>query len=87
LDSGLPDFLVRDTKTGQNLPNEHKIYQIVIKYPKCPYNIPNVHKIYQHFTILGPKKITQIGICGLKINHLATLFGLQIAQNYVLVNK
>jgi hypothetical protein len=27
-----------------------------------------------HFTFLGPPKFTQIGIFGLKINHLATLF-------------
>jgi hypothetical protein len=27
-------FLVRDTKTGKNVPNEHKMYQIFIKYPK-----------------------------------------------------
>jgi hypothetical protein len=26
-------FLVRDTKTEKNVPNEHKM---VIKYPKCP---------------------------------------------------
>jgi hypothetical protein len=31
--AGLPDFLVRDTK---NVPNEHKMYQVVIIYPKCP---------------------------------------------------
>jgi hypothetical protein len=29
-------FLVHDTKTGKNLPNEHKTYQMDIKYPKCP---------------------------------------------------
>jgi hypothetical protein len=34
--AGLPDFsLVHDTKTGKNVPNEHKMYQMVIKYPKC----------------------------------------------------
>jgi hypothetical protein len=27
--------LVHDTKTGKNVPNEHKMYQIVIKYPQC----------------------------------------------------
>jgi hypothetical protein len=25
-------FLVLDTKTGKNVPNEHKMYQMVIKY-------------------------------------------------------
>jgi hypothetical protein len=29
-------FLVHDTKTGKNAPNEHTMYQMVIKYPKCP---------------------------------------------------
>jgi hypothetical protein len=29
-------FLVHDTKTGKNAPNEHKMYQMVIKYPGCP---------------------------------------------------
>jgi hypothetical protein len=29
-------FLVHDTKTGKNVPNENKIYHRVIKYPKAP---------------------------------------------------
>jgi hypothetical protein len=29
-------FLEHDTKYRKNVPNEHKMYQIVIKYPKCP---------------------------------------------------
>jgi hypothetical protein len=67
-------FLVHDTKSGTNVPNEHKMYQMVIKYTKYPYvNIPNGHKIFQLFPIWGPRKFTQIGILGLKINHLATL--------------
>jgi hypothetical protein len=55
------------------LQNEHKMYQIVIKYPKCPWNIPSGHKIYQHFTSRGPQIFIQIEIFGLKRNHLATL--------------
>jgi hypothetical protein len=33
---GLPDFswYLHETKTGKNVPNEHKMYQMVIKYPK-----------------------------------------------------
>jgi hypothetical protein len=46
------------------------MYQMNKKYP---WYIPNFHKIYQHFPILGLQKFTQIGIFGLKINHLATL--------------
>jgi hypothetical protein len=28
--------LVQDTKTGKNVPNEHKMYRMVITYPKYP---------------------------------------------------
>jgi hypothetical protein len=35
--------------------------------------IPKGRKIYQHFPFQGPPKHTQIGIFGLKINHMATL--------------
>jgi hypothetical protein len=47
---------------AKNIPNVYNMY------------IPNGHKIYQPFTFQGPKKITQIGIFGLKIYNLATLF-------------
>jgi hypothetical protein len=51
--------------------------QMVVKCTKWQYYIPNDHKIYQHFPFQGPPKCTQIGIFGLKINHLATLvFGI-----------
>jgi hypothetical protein len=36
-------------------------------------NIPDGQKIYPNFPIKGTPKITQIGIFGLKINHLATM--------------
>jgi hypothetical protein len=29
-------FLVHGTKNMKNIPNEHKMHQMVIKYPKCP---------------------------------------------------
>jgi hypothetical protein len=48
---GCQIFLVHDTKIDKNVPNEQKMYQMVIKCPKCLLNIPNVHKIYQHFPI------------------------------------
>jgi hypothetical protein len=38
-------FLVHDTKNGKNVPNGNKMYQILIKYPKCQLNIPKGHKI------------------------------------------
>jgi hypothetical protein len=31
--------------------------------------------MYQHFAFQGPPKYSQIGIFGMKINHLATLMG------------
>jgi hypothetical protein len=45
------------------LPSAHKIYPIVVKYSKWP----NVR------TLQGSPKYPQIGILGLKRNHLATL--------------
>jgi hypothetical protein len=33
--AGLPDsFLAQHTKTGKNIPNNHKIYQMAEKYKK-----------------------------------------------------
>jgi hypothetical protein len=46
---------------------------MVIKYPKRLLNIPNGHKMYQYLPMYGPPKFTQIGIFGMKRNHLATL--------------
>jgi hypothetical protein len=40
--------------------------------------IPNGHEIYQHFPFQGPPKCTEIGIYGLKLNHLATLAWLSL---------
>jgi hypothetical protein len=45
------------------------MYQMVKNIP----NVQKIYKIYQHFRIYGPPKFTQIGIFGLKINHLASL--------------
>jgi hypothetical protein len=54
---GLPDFSWCNipkwgknklhTICPQNIPNGHKIDQMVVKYTKWPRNIPNGHKIYQ----------------------------------------
>jgi hypothetical protein len=66
-------FLVQNTKTGKNIPNDHKIYHMDITYLQWPQNRPNGHKIYQDFPLQGPPKFTQIGIFGSKTNHLATL--------------
>jgi hypothetical protein len=37
---------------------------------------PNDQRLYQPFPFQCPPKFTQIGILGLKINHLATLVGM-----------
>jgi hypothetical protein len=62
---------VQNTKTGENIPNDHKIFQMAIKYFHLPLNRPNGHKIYQDFPLQDPPKFIQIGILGLKTNHLA----------------
>jgi hypothetical protein len=72
--SGLPDvswYMI--PKQEKNVPNEQKIYQMVTEYPLSPLNTTDGHKIQQHFPIYGTPKFTEIGIFGLKINHLATL--------------
>jgi hypothetical protein len=46
-------FLVQHTKTGENIPNDHKIYQMAI-------NISNGRKIHQ--MDIKYTKFTQIGI-------------------------
>jgi hypothetical protein len=72
--TGLPDFLCTKYQNGENVPNDHKIYT------PNGHNIfpmavkrPNGLKIYRHFPLQGPSKFTQIGILGLKKNHLASL--------------
>jgi hypothetical protein len=54
---------------------------MVGKYTKWSENIPNGHKIYRHFQLQDPPKLTQIGIFGLKMNHLATLAARPTAEN------
>jgi predicted secreted protein len=71
----LPDFSLRNIpKTGGNVQNNHKIFKMATKYTKWQLNRPKGHKIYQHLPLQDPPKFTQIGIFGLKIWHLATLF-------------
>jgi hypothetical protein len=78
--SGLPDFSwsKHAYQIEKNIPNDHKLFQMAINYTKWPQNIPDGHKIYQHFPWQGPLKLSQIGIFGLKINHLATLLCLDM---------
>jgi hypothetical protein len=80
LESGLPDF------SWYIIPKQEKMYQMNAKCTKWSQNIPKVRKILQmdikYINILqsmyGTPKFTQIGIFGLKINHLATLLGMEI---------
>jgi hypothetical protein len=64
--AGLGDFLCTIYRNRKNISSEQK-------YTKRPQNRPNCHKIYQHIQFQGPPKFSQIGIFGLKIDHLATL--------------
>jgi hypothetical protein len=43
------------------------------KYKKWSKAIPTGYKTYQHFPYQGHPKYAQIGIFGVKENHLATL--------------
>jgi hypothetical protein len=82
-------FLVQHTKTGENIPNNHKIYQMARKYTRWPKNRPNCHEIYQHLPLQDPPKFTQIGIFGLKTNHLAFLtrkFRVQLFREFQNLN-
>jgi hypothetical protein len=54
-------------------PSIPKIQQMITNCTKRPFITPNGHKIYQHFQFQDLPKFTQIGIFGLKRNHLATL--------------
>jgi hypothetical protein len=72
--AGLPDF------SWCKIPKRGKIYQMATGCTKRPLNIYNGRKIDQMvikytkiFHLQDPPKFTQIGIFGLKTNHLATL--------------
>jgi hypothetical protein len=66
-------FLVKIYQNREKYTKLSLNYQMAIKYTKWAKSIPNGHKRYQHFPVQGPPKFAQIGIFGLKINHLATL--------------
>jgi hypothetical protein len=70
---GCQIFLVTRYQKKENVPNDHKIYQMENKYFQWPLNRPNGQKIYQGFPLQDPPKFTKIEIFGWKTNHLATL--------------
>jgi hypothetical protein len=80
-------FLVQNTKTGKNIPNYYKLYQMSIKYNKRPLNWPSVHKIYQQLPLQDPPRFTQIWIFGLKTNHLAALASTAVHYFALLVRR
>jgi hypothetical protein len=69
--AGLPDFFwYNKPKRGIYIPMDYKVYQMVTKGLKKRQKGP---KIYQHIPLQDTTNFTQIGIFGLKINHLATM--------------
>jgi hypothetical protein len=72
-EQGCQIFLDAWYQNRKNVQIEHNMYRMVTKSPKTQLNIPNGHKMYQHYPIWGPENFSQIGIFGLKTNHLATL--------------
>jgi hypothetical protein len=61
-------FLVKNTQTGENIPNYHELYKMSIKYNNRPKNGQvSIKYRYQHLPLQVPPKFTQIGIFGLKI--------------------
>jgi hypothetical protein len=63
-------------KTKKIILNTHKIHQIAINRTKWSQK-------YLHLPLHDTPKFTQIGIFGLKTNHLATLAGNQAATHDV----
>jgi hypothetical protein len=55
--SELPDFFGIIYQNGKNIPNDHEMYQMIVRCTKCLSNIPNGHDIHQHFLFPRPSKI------------------------------
>jgi hypothetical protein len=49
-----------DAMSYPNVPNQFKMYQMVIKLPQCSKNIPNGHTTYQHFPIYVSKALKNL---------------------------
>jgi hypothetical protein len=62
--SGLPDFSWSDwenySKRPQTIPNDHTLYEMLIKYTKRP-------KMYLYFALQGPPKCIKLAFFGMKI--------------------
>jgi hypothetical protein len=64
-------FLVQYSKTGKNIPNDHKINPKAIKYTKWLSNIPNGKKYTNIFHSKALRNTPNLGFLGFKIFHLA----------------
>jgi hypothetical protein len=71
----LPDFSWYNIpKNGKNIPKDHKMFQVTVKYTQWQQKRPNCLSLkYQHLPLQDTPEFTQIVIFGLKINHLATM--------------
>jgi hypothetical protein len=56
------------------MPKPEKCTKWSKNIPNVDLKNPNGHNMYQYFSKQVPPKFTLMGIFGLKINHLATLF-------------
>jgi hypothetical protein len=50
-------FLAQHTKTRKNIPNDHKMYPMAMKFTNWPQNIANGNKIYQNLPLQDPPKL------------------------------
>jgi hypothetical protein len=67
-------FLVQqNNKTGENIPNGHKICRTATKYAEWPQNMPNGRKIYQHLFCKSLQNLSKLGFLVRKCAHLAAL--------------
>jgi hypothetical protein len=49
----LPDFLVKNTKTGRNIPNCHKIFPMAVKQTKWSSNIQRFYNANPKYILIG----------------------------------
>jgi hypothetical protein len=55
-------FFVKLTKTGKNIPNDHKLYQTATKFTTWLKNRPDGHNIFQHFLSQNKPKFEFFGM-------------------------
>jgi hypothetical protein len=55
-------LLVHDTKIGKNVPNDQKVFQMIIKYLKCPYDFPNGIEYINVFQSKAFQNLPKLGV-------------------------